>query len=494
MALLLEIERTAKRAGPIRIWIRRLRPPPPPPLCRAPLRVETLPNIHRLASLFASTPTSRAAAGAGVKVGDAVRDDNNSEDEDDREEDGDDAAEEKEHDGGRAPARMATSSRRSTSARARGAAQAKPTRAGRRAKRDLSTVKDGEDEEDEDDEPVEQVNGAADESAEEEEEEEVLTPPVSERKGRSLAAVKRNGKEPETIEVDDEGDDEEQIEEDEEQEDDDEDEDEVYEMESILKHKITNDGFFFKIKWKGYPDEESTWEPEANILGAQMLREYWKKHPHAEKQARKAYNEKKRRGPGSPATPSGKRKARGNDAPRASRLALDEEDAGIVDGDSDDDDYSDAEEAGPKKRLRTTRTTASRASTSRRARARRSESEDESEDESKNGSELEEEEESDEAGSELETQSDIKAREDADREEWLKMDNWDGKVRVQTLEKFDENGPLLARIVSTSKRSPVAFWVPTKIANKMCPFAIIDFYETRVTFKLPWTSASLRRG
>lgn len=453
-----------------------------------------MPNIHRLASLFASTPTSRAAAGAGVKVGDALRDDNNSEDEDNREEDGDDAgAGKKEHDGGSAPARMATSSRRSTSARARGAAQAKPTRSGRRAKRDLSTVKDGEDEDDDDDEPVEQVNGAADESAEEEEEEEVLTPPVSERKGRSPAVVKRNGKEPETIEVDDEGDDEEQIEEDEEQEDDDEDEDEVYEMESILKHKITNDGVSLCCRHEeATPADKRHWllpvflqdqverlpgrgkhlgargecaladeEKEvmligtlihldkANILGAQMLREYWKKHPHAEKQARKAYNEKKRRGPGSPATPSGKRKARGDDAPRASRLALDEEDAGIVDGDSDDDDdYSDAEEAGPKKRLRTTRTTASRASTSRRARARRSESEDESEDESKGGSELEEEEESDEAGSELETQSDINAREDADREEWLKMDNWDGKVRVQTLEKFDENGPLLARIVS----------------------------------------------
>lgn len=188
---------------------------------------------------------------------------------------------------------------------------------------------------------------------------------------------------------------------------------------------------------------------KANILGAQMLREYWKKHPHAEKQARKAYNEKRRRGPGSPATPSGKRKARGDDAPRASRLALDEEDAGIVDGDSDDDDdYSDPEEAEPRKRLRTTRITASRASTSRRARPRRSESEDESEDESKGRSEVEEEEDSDEAGSEMETQPDIKAREDADREEWLKMDNWDGKVRVQTMERLDENGPLLARIVS----------------------------------------------
>lgn len=219
-------------------------------------------------------------------MGDVVRDEADDEELDDGVDVG---AGKKGHDGGRAAARMATSSRRSTSTKARGAAQAKPTRAGRRAKRDLSTVKDGEDEEDDDDEPVEQVNGAVNESEEEEkEEEEVLTPPVSERKGRSPAAVKRNGKEPETIEVDDEGDDEEQIEEDEEEEgdDEDEDEDEIYEMESILKHKITNDGvslsaadtrrrqlltriigcfqFFFKIKWKGYPDEESTWEPEVS--------------------------------------------------------------------------------------------------------------------------------------------------------------------------------------------------------------------------------------
>ena len=37
---------------------------------------------------------------------------------------------------------------------------------------------------------------------------------------------------------------------------------EVYEVENILKHRRRGRGYQYYVKWKGYPMEEASWEPE----------------------------------------------------------------------------------------------------------------------------------------------------------------------------------------------------------------------------------------
>ena len=37
---------------------------------------------------------------------------------------------------------------------------------------------------------------------------------------------------------------------------------EVYEVENILKHRRRGRGYQYYVKWKGYPIEEASWEPE----------------------------------------------------------------------------------------------------------------------------------------------------------------------------------------------------------------------------------------
>lgn len=47
-----------------------------------------------------------------------------------------------------------------------------------------------------------------------------------------------------------------------------------YEVETILKHKKTNDGLKYLIRWKGYDSSEDTWEKECNLNCPQILKKY----------------------------------------------------------------------------------------------------------------------------------------------------------------------------------------------------------------------------
>jgi hypothetical protein len=43
-------------------------------------------------------------------------------------------------------------------------------------------------------------------------------------------------------------------------------EEEAYEVEKILdKSQDENGQTIYKVKWKGYPDSDCTWEPEENL-------------------------------------------------------------------------------------------------------------------------------------------------------------------------------------------------------------------------------------
>ena len=56
-------------------------------------------------------------------------------------------------------------------------------------------------------------------------------------------------------------------------------EQEVYEVETIVKHRRRGKGYQYFIKWKGYPIEEATWELETNISkDGDMLTRYKLRH------------------------------------------------------------------------------------------------------------------------------------------------------------------------------------------------------------------------
>ena len=56
---------------------------------------------------------------------------------------------------------------------------------------------------------------------------------------------------------------------------------EEYEVESILDSRMSGrQGLQYLVKWKGYGNEENSWEPERNLTNAQaLLREYHHNHP-----------------------------------------------------------------------------------------------------------------------------------------------------------------------------------------------------------------------
>ena len=55
----------------------------------------------------------------------------------------------------------------------------------------------------------------------------------------------------------------------------DEGEQEFFVVERILgKGKDIDGNTIYKVKWEGFPEEEATWEPEANLEGNPLLSAY----------------------------------------------------------------------------------------------------------------------------------------------------------------------------------------------------------------------------
>jgi hypothetical protein len=52
----------------------------------------------------------------------------------------------------------------------------------------------------------------------------------------------------------------------------------VYEVEELIDRRFNDDDIWeYLVKWRGYSDEENSWEAGANIL-ANTLKAFWKKH------------------------------------------------------------------------------------------------------------------------------------------------------------------------------------------------------------------------
>ena len=60
---------------------------------------------------------------------------------------------------------------------------------------------------------------------------------------------------------------------------------EEYEVERILDSRMSGrQGLQYLVKWKGYGNEENSWEPERNLANAQdLLQHYHRDHPQAPK-------------------------------------------------------------------------------------------------------------------------------------------------------------------------------------------------------------------
>ncbi|KAG0277888.1 hypothetical protein BGZ96_002658 [Linnemannia gamsii] len=53
----------------------------------------------------------------------------------------------------------------------------------------------------------------------------------------------------------------------------------VYEVEKVVGHRYDHQNTLsYHIKWKGYPDEESTWEHESQVFCVAMVKDYWKQY------------------------------------------------------------------------------------------------------------------------------------------------------------------------------------------------------------------------
>ncbi|XP_028420577.1 zinc finger and SCAN domain-containing protein 20-like [Perca flavescens] len=61
-----------------------------------------------------------------------------------------------------------------------------------------------------------------------------------------------------------------------------EEEEEEYEVEKILYHRVVKGTVEFLRKWKGFLDEDNTWEPQDNLDGPDHIAEYMQKHKEKE--------------------------------------------------------------------------------------------------------------------------------------------------------------------------------------------------------------------
>lgn len=62
---------------------------------------------------------------------------------------------------------------------------------------------------------------------------------------------------------------------------------ESFEVEKILEHRETPDGMRYRVRWKNYPPEEDTWEPEENFDDQATIQKYWTHRAEQEQQPRK---------------------------------------------------------------------------------------------------------------------------------------------------------------------------------------------------------------
>ena len=65
--------------------------------------------------------------------------------------------------------------------------------------------------------------------------------------------------------------------------------DELYVVESIISHKEIKPGVYhYRVRWKGYNEDDDTWEPEENFTHRQTILDYWSKRQKSDKKKKAA--------------------------------------------------------------------------------------------------------------------------------------------------------------------------------------------------------------
>lgn len=59
--------------------------------------------------------------------------------------------------------------------------------------------------------------------------------------------------------------------------------DDYYEVEKILDKKFENEKIFYLVKWKHFPDTDTSWEPEENMQKCTKLVEIFNKEQEKSK-------------------------------------------------------------------------------------------------------------------------------------------------------------------------------------------------------------------